>query len=64
MVLWWVIQSSSSLTTLGNFMVILFASTQKKGVGFFIGFFSFLMVYYADELSVQIQGCKSRTPLS
>lgn len=64
MVLLSVIQVGSSLATLGDFMVILFSSHPKEGSCFFFCFFSFWWFIIADDLSVQIQGHKSGTPLS
>lgn len=46
-----IIQISSSLTTLGDFMVILFSS-HPEGSCFFFGLFSFLMVSYSDDLQI------------
>lgn len=58
MVLLSVIQVNSSLTALGDFMVIRFTSPPKRRELVFLSPSFFLGVYCANDLSVQIQGHK------
>lgn len=58
MVLLSVIQVSSSVTALRDFMVILFSSPPKRREMFFLSPFFFREVYYADDLSVKYRAIK------
>lgn len=60
MVLLSVVQVNSSLTALGDFMVLLFLPHPQEVWFGFLTFF-FLGVYYAGDLSVEIQGHKGGT---